>query len=135
MAVDINITKKLDNNFVQVEVESKNVPKRFFKVPESKVDEFCKSYKEYNKKQSFLSSLRVATPAVLACAITNQLTQKLGTMTRWASSIGVGILTLIGSTYLNTKHVINKEDELLQKYEAIEFDDKPRRMEFLYKSK
>ena len=46
MAVDINITKKLDNNFVQVEVESKNVPKRFFKVPESKVDEFCKSYKE-----------------------------------------------------------------------------------------
>lgn len=135
MAVDVNITKKLDNNYVQVEVESKHVPKRYFKVPETKADEFCKSYNEFNKKQSFLSSLRVATPAVLTCAITNQFAQKLGSMTRWVASIGVGILTLMGTTYLNTNHVIKKEDELLKKYDATEFDYKPRKMEFLNKSK
>ena len=50
MGIDIKITNKLDNNCVQVEVNSnKGGQSKYFKVPVDKADSFIANYKKNDK--------------------------------------------------------------------------------------
>lgn len=135
MAPIINVTKKLDNNFVQVEIESKNVPKRFFKVPENRSDEFCKSYNKFSTEQSIWSPIRIITPILLVTSTVNLFAKKLGKAGQWIAAIGAGIATAAGVINLNTQHIIKCENKLLQKHNAEEFIQEPQKLSFLNKSK
>ena len=42
MKLQTSITRKIDDNYVQVEVQSKNQDIRYYKVPEAKADSFQK---------------------------------------------------------------------------------------------
>ena len=135
MAVEINITRKLDNNHVQVEVNSKNIPTRYFKVESQKADEFCKAYKKYDKEQNIWSPIRVLTPVVLVTSIANHLTRNLNKAGQWGAAIGSGILAAAGAIRLNTKLLMKKEDNMLKQYNASEFDKDEQKLSFLKKAK
>ena len=122
MATEINITKKLDNNHVQVEITPKKVPTRYFKVPTQKADEFCKAYKNFDKEQSIWSAVRIAFPTVLLCGIANHFTKGKSKVTQWGAGVGIGILSMMGTMRWNIKTLIKKEDKLLQQFNAQEFE-------------
>ena len=125
MALEVNVTKNLGNNFVQVEVDNKNVPKRFFQVPENKADEFCKSYKQYHTEESIFSSIRTLVPILLVTGAVNHFAKNLGKFAQWGLAIVSGLATAYGVINLNTKLLIKKEDKLLQKFSAQEIEVKP----------
>ena len=57
MGIDIKITNKLDNNCVQVEVNSnKGGQSKYFKVPVDKADSFIANYKKNDKNTSFITN-------------------------------------------------------------------------------
>ena len=57
MGIDIKITNKLDNNCVQVEVNSnKGGQSKYFKVPVDKADSFITNYKKNDKNTSFITN-------------------------------------------------------------------------------
>ena len=135
MAPEINITNKLSNNHVQVEIKSKNVPTRYFKVPEQKADEFCKNYKQFEKKQRINSAIRIAVPAVILCTIANYFTQGKSKLIQWTAGIGLGMAGIMGATRWNVKKLIKKEDELLNKHNAEEIIKEDKNLDFTKKSK
>ena len=135
MAVKIDVTKKLDNNFVQVEVNSPKVSTRYFKVPEAKADEFCKEYKDFDKKIRLGSMLRTFVPTLLLCGIVGKFTKTKSKLVQWAGAIAAGLAAVTGATYLNTNIFIKKEDALLKKHSAEEFSKESKQLPFLNKSK
>lgn len=57
MGIDIKITNKLDNNCVQVEVNSnKGGQSKYFKVPVDKADSFIANYKKNDKTHPSLQT-------------------------------------------------------------------------------
>lgn len=57
MGIDIKITNKLDNNCVQVEVNSnKGGQSKYFKVPVDKADSFIANYKKMIKTHPSLQT-------------------------------------------------------------------------------
>ena len=135
MAIKLNVTQKLDNNHVQIEVEHPKVPTRYFKVPENKADEFCKAYKQFNTDQSVWSAIRVATPSILLCGIANYLTKNKSKTTQWITGIATGLVSVYTALNLNTKLLINKEDSLLKKHNAEELNFEVKSLPFLNKTK
>ena len=135
MTIKINISKNLNNNFVQVDVETKNTPKRSFKVPEANADKFCNAYKQYNKEETIFSSIRVMAPILLVTGLSNYFGKNLGNTWRWLLGLGSGIITSIGAVYLNTNILLKKEAKLLNQYNAEEIFQKTAKLDFLEKTK
>ena len=135
MAPEINIVKKLNDNFVQIDVETKKLPKRSFKVPETKADEFCKAYKQYHTDQSIWSPIRIITPLLVATSAVNYLARNLSKFSQWGLAVSAGIATAAGAIKLNTNKIIKAEDSLLQKHNAEEIIEQPQKLNFINKSK
>ena len=111
------------------------MPKRYFKVPEPKADEFCNSYKKFHSNESVLSPMRVLVPVLLVTGFVNFFTRNLAKSAQWAAALGSGFLTAMGTTRFNTNFLMKKEDKILQSLGAEEIIQKPKQIEFLNKSK
>ena len=77
MSVSASITRKLDNNYVQVDITSKKMEPRYYKVPASKADEFCKDFKKTDKRMSRVSDYSFITSTLAGCVIISLLNRHI----------------------------------------------------------
>ena len=126
MAVHPHITRTLDNNYVQIDVNSKKAPTRYFRVPKTLADEFCKSYKKRDKRDTLISNGVTFGSGILACAAIYPFTRKIGSTARMTLGIIGGIAAAIGSTILANKIMIPKHEKFIKSFNAEEiyYDNK-----------
>lgn len=97
MAVDLKVSKKIDDNNVQVDAKRTRTGTHYYKVPTQNVDEFCASYKKFNKKKNLTSDLSFFGSVFLGCAVSSVLTSTLKdaprTIIMVVSGLGLGYLS------------------------------------------
>ena len=120
MAVNANITRKLDNNYVQVDITSKKMEPRYYKVPASKADEFCKDFQKTDKRMSRVSDYSFITSTLAGCVIISLLTRKLNSAARIALGILGGVGAGFTSVFVTSNYVDKKYHQLLQTHQAEE---------------
>jgi len=120
--ITTQIVKPLDNNYVQVDVSSKRMPTRSYKVPKNEADSFCSKYQDIDKKNR-LSSTLIYFPLTFGCACGGYL---LGHLTKAGSFLKI-IASCIGamcgdvaSVKINTNIISKREQKLLNDYKAEE---------------
>lgn len=123
MAVDIKVTRRLPNNYVQVDVTPKKMETRHYKVPVDKVDSFTASYKKYDSKTRTDATILLVL-MVLAGGFTGTIIPKLLKGKPILSIIG-GIFGAlagdVGSTVIISKNMQKNEAALLKAHDAKEF--------------
>lgn len=119
MAITSSVTKNLDNNYVQVEIQSKNRETMYYKVPENKADSFQKEYKKNSKKMPWINTGLTLGAIILAVFPMSLLTQKIEQKSlRMAIGVIAGIIGGVGSMYLGTEIESKSHKNLLKKYNA-----------------
>ena len=127
MTINTSITRKLDNNYVQVEVSSPKASTTFFKVPNNKADEFCREYKKMEKKNSKTYNIAFFSSIAIACILMSMLTK------RFESKTPKLLLNIVGGLFAGytadsavRTYLIPKQDELIKSFGAKEifYDDK-----------
>ena len=117
MAIQAVVSRNIDQNHKQVEVKDKNVPTRYFKVPNANVDKFCSDYKKLDRKNNIISTISLMGAAMLGGAALYPLWSKLNGKFARVLCGTVGSLTGAGiAIYCNVKHAVKKEKELSQKH-------------------
>lgn len=127
MALTAAVTRKLDNNFVQVEVKNKVGGTRYYKVPEDKADSFGREYVHNSKRMYRLSSILTFTSVLGAVAVAliaaKNMTSKVS---KYLISGVAGLIAGTASTASGQKTSIKNHTEFLKNYgaEEIHYDDK-----------
>ena len=131
MAVSTNVTRKLDNNYVQVDVTSKKAEPRYYKVPASKADEFCKNFQKTDKRMSRISDTSFVLSTIAGCTIIGLLSKKLGGAARMTLGIIGGIAAGFASVFACSNMMDKKYHNLLKTYQAeeITYDDKQKQLD------
>lgn len=126
MAVRTQISRKLDENNVQVNVTSTKAATRYFKVPKDVADEFCSSYKKQDKKDNLISNITFGSSILLGCWLASGLASKLNTAGRFAVGIIGGVLCALGSTILLNSKMAPKHEQFVKSFgaEEIYYDEK-----------
>ena len=108
MGIDIKITNKLDNNCVQVEVNSnKGGQSKYFKVPVDKADSFITN-------TAFVSSI---FGGVLLSSLATKKFIKSGTL-RWIINTLAGIAGATGSVVASSNYIESRNNKLLKQHNA-----------------
>ena len=130
MAVSANVTRKLDNNYVQVDVTSKKTDPRYYKVPESKADQFCKDFTKTDKRMSIISDTSFVVSTLIGCAILSLVTRKLSGIARIVLGILGGLSLGFASEMISANTMVKKYQQLLKTYQAeeIKFEDKQKQL-------
>ena len=114
MGIDIKITNKLDNNCVQVEVNSnKGGQSKYFKVP---VD----NYKKNDKNTSFITNTAFVSSifgGVLLSSLATKKFIKSGTL-RWIINTLAGIAGATGSVVASSNYIESRNNKLLKQHNA-----------------
>ena len=127
MAIETKITRKLDNNCVQVEVNGKNMPTRFFKVPEDKADEFCVSYRKNDHGNSLIANTALITSVLGGSFLGSILTGKVFKFEKISRLTGGTIMACLAgfsSVFLIRNIIGNRNQQVLAKYNAEKLDYK-----------
>ena len=123
MSITTAVTRKLDNNCVQVEIKSDNDATRYYKVPEQKADDFQKEYVANSKKvynySSLLSFSSVLGASALALIFTKNIANKI---LRYGLSAVTGIVAGVITTISTQKAAIKDHKKFLQDYDASVID-------------
>ena len=129
MALDVKVTKQLNNDFVQVEAKYKNRQPRFYQVPVKTADRFCKQLSETEKKSNTRNNFVFALGTVGGCGLGNILALKLKPMLRATIAIITGILAgfITNNICLNKTNI--EQNNVLKQNGAIDVT------EYLRKSK
>ena len=123
MKLQTSITRKIDDNYVQVEVQSKNQDIRYYKVPEAKADSFQKEYVKNSKRASLQSNLMLLGAIIATIVPMHFLTKKIeNTLVKSCLGVFAGIAGGVGSMYLSANISAKSHTNMLQKYEAEEID-------------
>ena len=122
MAIQISATRPLDRNHTQVEVKDKIIPVRYFKVPNTNVDEFCKDYKTQERKNSIRSTIILLLGAlgmsVATFPLWNKINNKAGRIATGAIASLVGVAAGVFADFKITQSKYNK---LMEKHNTTEF--------------
>ena len=119
MKVEAKINRKLDENYVQVEVCAKNTNPRYFKVPKEKADEFCKEYIKNDKKMNNTTNIMFVGSALLGSALGQLATYKVKSKAIKLSAGVLGALAgTIGSIYASIDILDKKGNEFLARFNA-----------------
>ena len=115
MAIDVNVTRKINKDFVQVEAEYKNKSIRYYQVPVQRADKFCHQFKETEKKSNFRNNLFFALATIGGCGLGNIFLIKSKPLIRTIGAVGVGILSglVVNGICLN-KTKAEEKDVLVQ---------------------
>ena len=123
MAIDVNVTKQLNKDFVQVEAQYKNRRPRYYQVPIKNADKFCHEYKETEKKSNIRNNFLFALAAVGGCGIGNILAINLKPMLRGSIAVVTGIL----AGYIANNICLNKSEaeqkQVLKQNRAIDITE------------
>ncbi len=123
MAITTAVTRKFDNNYVQVEIESNRQEPRYYKVPENKADSFQKEYKKNSKKMPWIDTGLTLGAIIVMIVPTFFATKKIESKTaRMFLGTLAGLVGGFGAMHLGTKIEENSHSKLLQKYGAEEID-------------
>ncbi len=130
MAVSANVTRKLDNNYVQVDVTSKKTNPRYYRVPESKADQFCKDFTKTDKRMSIISDTSFVVSTLIGCALISLITKKLSGIARVTLGILGGISLGFASEMFSANMMVKKYQELLKTHQAeeIKYEDKQKQL-------
>ena len=115
MAVSANVTRKLDNNFVQVDVTSKKTEPRYYKVPAARADEFCKEFTKSDKKMSIISDVSFVAATLFGCAVLSIVTRKLGGAARILLGLLGGISLGFATEMFSANQMVKQYQQLLKK--------------------
>lgn len=126
MAVDLKISRKLDNNYVQVDVSSKNMQTKYYRVPQNKADSFCANYKKNDKSMNFKSNAAFIGAAFAGCIGASFLTKNLKSAAKFAIGIVSGVVCGTAATYGMAGAMEKSYKNLLATHgaEQIFYDDK-----------
>lgn len=122
MAITAQVTQKLDNNMVRVEVSGKKIPTRYFKVSEEKADAFCKNFERNDRNTGYITGIIIGGTALIVCGVVNTLLQKSAPVVRRAAGIGAGIATIISGMYATAPLAVKREDKFLKRFDATEIN-------------
>lgn len=123
MAITTAVTRKLDNNCVQVEVKARKDDVRYYKVPEQKADSFQKEYVANSKKMSRLSNLMFFLSFPVTIGFSYLFTKKIESQSlRTVIGVCAGIIGGIGTAYAGANMTAKNHTEFLQKYNSEEID-------------
>ncbi len=131
MAVSANVTRKLDNNYVQVDVTSKKTNPRYYRVPESKADQFCKDFTKTDKRMSIVSDTSFVVSTLIGCGVLSLVTRKLSGITRVVLGILGGISLGFASEMISANTMVKKYQQLLKTYQAeeIKLEEKQKQLD------
>ena len=127
MAITTAVTRKLENNCVQVEIKSTNEGTRYYKVPQEKADSFQKEYVKNSKKMYNLSSVLTFSSVLAAAALTLAITKNMANkVLKYGISAATGIAAGVITTLSSNKSAVKSHKEFLNNYEAqeINYDNK-----------
>lgn len=126
MSVETKISRNLGDNYVQVEAVSKKNWTRYFKVPESKADEFCSSYQKHDKKMKKISNMSFLAAPFAGCILAFPFTKNLSAGARMATGVIAGIAAALGSVFASASIMEKAHSKLLKKFDAeeISYDNK-----------
>ncbi len=120
MAASAKVSKQLDNNYVQIDITSKNMKPKYYKVPVKKADYFVNEYKKQSKNISIVTNTVFVGSILAGVLATSFFTKKLGTLSKFfLNSVGGVIGAAIG-TYGTTKYTENQQNKLLKDTNAQE---------------
>ncbi len=121
MSVDVKILNKLDNNSVQVEINSeKNSKPKYYKVPEKNVDSFISEYKKNDKKTSIIANTAFVSSVFAGVILASLATKKLkNSVLKWIIGTAGGIAGAVLSI-LGTSNYIDKSKNKLLKTQNVQ---------------
>jgi len=123
MAVTTAVTRKFDNNFVQVEVKAKKDEPRYYKVPADKADSFQKEYVANSKKMRRLSDAMFFLSFPVTIGLSYLCTKKIESKNlRMLIGVIAGIVGGVGTSYAGVNMTIKNHKEFLEKYNSEEID-------------
>ena len=114
------ITRTLDNGYVQVEVSPPNKPVRSYKLPTENAEHFCNNYDKNGKKMRVLSDLLTFSFAMLGFYAANKLSKNLSKALNVLSiAVGcIGLSTL--GTFIGTKITASNYKKFMNEHKAEE---------------
>lgn len=126
MSIKTAVTRKLDNNYVQVEIKSGN-ENRYYKVPEDKADTFQRQYVANSKKIYWLSSLLTFCAGFGAAGLGFIFTKHMDSkIAKYGISGGAGLLSGAIATVAYNNKAVKEHKNFLKEFSATEIDyDKP----------
>lgn len=127
MAITTSITRNLDNNYVQVEVNSPRATTTFYKVPKNKADEFCTQYKKLEKKNTKTYNIAFFSSIGAVCLLMSILTKRFeSTMPKLLLSIVGGIFAGYTADSAVRTYLLPKQEKFLKSFDAKEifYEDK-----------
>ena len=129
MTLTSAVTRKFDNGYVQVEIQSKRQEPRYYKVPENNADSFQREYQKNSKKMPWINTGLTLGAIVATIVPVSFLTKNVESKTiRMLSGIIAGLIGGIGSMYLGANIESKSHVKLLQKYNAEEIDYSQNRL-------
>lgn len=123
MSVDIKVTRRLPNDYVQIDVTPKNADTRHYKVPIDKADSFTADYKKYDSKTRTNATI-LSTCMMLAGGFAGAIIPKLLKGKGFFSIIFGVVGALAGdvcATTITSKNMQKNEAALLKANDAKEF--------------
>ena len=121
MGIDIKITNKLDNNCVQVEVNSnKGGQSKYFKVPVDKADSFIANYKKNDKNTSFITNTAFVSSIFGGVLLSSLATKKFikSGFLRWIINTLAGIAGATSSVVASSNYIESRNNKLLKQHNA-----------------
>lgn len=123
MAITTAVTRKFDNNDVQVEVTSKRQELRYYRVPANNADSFQREYKKNSSKMPWINTGLTLGAIVATIVPVSLLTNKIESRSiRMVLGVLAGLTGGIGSMYLGSEIEAKSHKKLLNKYNAQEID-------------
>jgi hypothetical protein len=120
MAITADVSRKLDNNYVQVDITSTKIGVKHFKVPKNKVDSFCSNYKKNEKKMSMYSTLLMVGSAIAGASLGYICTKNMNKTVRTIAEIVASVGGVFASIYGMANVMEKSSDNLLKKHGAEE---------------
>ena len=125
MALNSTITRKYENNYVQIEIGSNRAGAKRYKLSADRVDEFTKEYKSNSSKMAWAST-GIMMGAILATVMPTYIITASTVSNRILKpviGIAVAVAAGIGSLFISTAIGKKSHNKLLEKYNAEEVFD------------
>ena len=124
MAVELIISRNIDNNHVQIDAKRTRTGTHHYSVPKEQTDIFCTSYKNFDKKRNRISDIAFFGSVIIGSITASLLTKNLSNTARTIAMIGSALgLGYIGD-YIAKKSFNKKHQTMLANFNAQEIDFK-----------
>lgn len=123
MPITSAVTRKFDNNYVQVEIQGKKYDTRYYKVPEDRADSFQAEYKKNSSKAGWVSNGLMILGLAALTAVSYFATKKMENKSlKTMIAMFAGVTGGIAGTFAGAKIESKNHQNLLYKYNATEID-------------